>query len=230
MIRLIVRPRAIGPRRQRERRVPLEGGIVARRDRSTSVQDRVEPVELRQPDRRVHVAHPVVVAGLVVAQAGAGRVRGDPGVVSQSTNSVGHLGRAGGDQAAFAGRDHFSGVKREAAQRPALGFADRRAGPGAAQRAGGVFDDGELPLGGQAAHGVEIRRQPELVHGQDRPTGRGDALPRVVDVDVEGVRIDVDQDDIGAGHSDRVGAGDKRERGYQHRVARTDARGDQREM
>jgi hypothetical protein len=97
----------------------------------------------------------------------------------------------------------------------------------------GIFDDRQVVLQGQLLERIHIAGQPAEMHGDDRlqaparPQRRATAPPldlglHLVQVDIQCVRVDIDEHRASADMLDHIGRGAKGHRRCQHRVARAD--------
>ena len=92
-------------------------------------------------------------------------------------------------------------MEREAAGDPER--AARRPAVAGSERAGGIFDERDL-LRHRGLEGLPLDRSPEQVNGHDGARLRGDRRCDRRDVDVERIRVDVDQNGLGAAQLDDV--------------------------
>ena len=93
---------------------------------------------------------------------------------------------------------------------------------GGAERDRAVLDDEAVVAAGDREHALHVDRQPEVVDDRDRARPRGDQALQLIEVDVAGARLGVDEDGLGAARLDRVRHRHVRLRGHQHLVARAE--------
>ena len=204
-----VRPR---PRRLAERRHAvhaLEGLRIGDGRRALAVEEVLELLELRDPDRRLQIRQPVVEADLVVdpLERIAARLRGE------RAHPRGHLRVARQHHAAAAGRDDLVAVERQAAGRAV--DADPPAPVEGAERLGGVLHHGQRLARADLEQRIEVARVAVEVHRQhgahaapgdavDHDAGRG---PRtrasgsrrpVSAIEAPRDRLDIEEDRMGA--------------------------------
>ncbi len=140
-----------------------------------------------------------------------------------------HLGVAGHDHAAFAGRDRLVGVEAEH-RRVGVERADQAAAAGRRQRMRRVLDHAQAAAPGDGEDRRHVGRQAAVVD-RDHRLGLGrDRMLDLVRVDVERRRIDVDQLDVGAEVANDLGSGGEGVRRRDHLVARADAAGFERQV
>ncbi len=94
----------------------------------------------------------------------------------------------------------------------------RRSPPGAADGVGGVFDDPQTAALGQSVERVHVDRQAREMHRHDRPGARGEGRFDLLQVEVAGGELDIDEDRPGAGAHDHVGGGGEGHRRHDHLV------------
>ena len=139
-----------------------------------------------------------------------------PALVAQSADAA-RQGRIAGDyHATFTGRDLLVGVKGKHRRVPHgayLATAGFRA-----QRFAGIFDDQQPMAPGDIEYGRHLRRHPEGVYGNDGAGTRSDRFFNPLGIDVERLRIDIDEHRRGAFVADSIGHCDERERGQDHLV------------
>ncbi|HYK99119.1 MAG TPA: aminotransferase class I/II-fold pyridoxal phosphate-dependent enzyme [Candidatus Acidoferrales bacterium] len=208
--------------------------VVPRGLLAADAEQLVELAELHEADRRLDVGHAVVESELVVLldDHAVGlvplEVRHAHAVRAQLARAVGDRVVLGRDHDALAGRDDLARVERE------HGLVRVRPDPPPlvrlADRGRGVLDHVEAVLLRDRVDGVDVACEADLVDGHDRLGALGDALLDVVRVDVEGARVDLAEDDLGAGVQHRVRRRDEGERRHDDLVTRADARGREREV
>ena len=186
-------PGALVRRVVRERRLdtvdPGQELRVPRRDSVPALQDLVELVELRDPDRRADVVEAVVVAEPRVLQPSA--VVG-AALVPEALQQPPILLVVRGHDAALAGRDLLVRVEGEDGGR-AVG-ADAGSPILRAERLTGVLDQGQpVPLA-ELAQRLELARVAEDVDRDDRAGPRRDRGFHRGRVEIERVRIDIGED------------------------------------
>ena len=142
------------------------------------------------------------------------RIRHVHAVLAQQAES-GIERRVGrGQHAAVAGREELARVKRKAgdvAVRTTHPLPQPvRAANLAAGGAGRILDHAEAMPRGQACDGGQVTRHPQLVHAEDGPRGGRDGGFHLPWVDVERVRVNIDEHRRGAAVPDGVGGGDVR--------------------
>ena len=175
----------------------------------------LEPRELGDPDRAEKIGQPVVEARRRDVEVAA---RHDA-VVAEPANRVGELGLVGRHGPPLAGGDDLARVEREAAHQPER--PARRVAVARAERAGGILDEDDL-LGHGRLQLLPLDRAAEEVHGEHGLRPRRHRSGDAGDVDVERVRIDVDEDGAGAAQLDDVRRRRERVGGNDHLVARAD--------
>ena len=139
----------------------------------------------------------------------------------------------GRDHPAVTGRDDLARMEREAGD-VAVRLADPFPGAVpqnlAANRAGCVLDQYQAVVPRQRHQTLQIARHADLMHRENRPGLRPDHRRDAIDVDVERLRVDVDEDRHGAAVADRVRGGDERMADRDDFVPGTDAGGEQRQV
>ena len=85
-----------------------------------------------------------------------------------------------------------------------------------------VLDHGQAADAGQRGDDIELHRMAGVVDGKDRPGPGRDRRRNPLGIDVQGIRLDVDQDGPGSDVLDHVDRGAKRHRGRDDLVARAD--------
>ncbi len=178
-----------------------------------------ELLELPQPERGLDVGHVVFEAGRedVVAPAPAAVVA-LPGVAAhpveaQHPGTIQQLGVAR-QHAALAGRQVLGGVEAEGDR--VVPRAHQAALVPGGNRVGRVLDDRQARAPRHVPDGIELDRVAGVVDGQNRPGARRDGPGHGDGIDVEGVRLDIDQHGPRAHVLDHVHRGGEGERGGDH--------------
>src|SRR5262249_48710759 len=133
-----------------------------------------------------------------------------------------------GNHATLAGVNDLARVKTEAAEGRIA--ADLAAAVFGADGAGGIFDDRHAVLFRRGIHGIEVRRQPDLVDRYDSLGMRAYGLFDLPGVDVVRQRINVHENRRGTAVAHDVGGGDKRQRRDYYLIAGSYAQRHQRQM
>ena len=186
---------AVGRDRQPDRQL-AEGRVVAGGDRLAAGSVARQLGELDEADRGSEVRHPEIEAEHLELVAGA------HALVPVQAQPIGEAVVVGRDEAALGGRHVLRGIQAEravperarhpAAERCAMGLA-------------GILDhDQAVAIGNRPDH-VHVRDEAEQVDRADRPRPGGDGLLDLRGIDQVRVRLDVDEDRVGAGREDRVG-------------------------
>ena len=94
-----------------------------------------------------------------------------------------------------------------------------------ADRLGGVLDDRQIVPFGDAPDRLHVGALAEQVDRQDGSGARRDLVLDLERIDVEGRRIDIDEDGPGAGAANGAGGGEESEGGQDDLVAGADLQG-----
>ena len=156
----------------------------------------VDPLELRDAERRLHVRQPQVAAELLVQEAS----RLPEAEVAERAQALGEVVVVGQHHPALTRRDQLVGVEAEGAQRPEAAAAPPRRARGRATREvfrpvglGGVLDDRETVPLRELEHGVHVDRVAVDVDGHDRSRARADPRRDLIRIQAPGLRIAVDE-------------------------------------
>lgn len=227
------RPHAGPLRRDLQRLVVAECRIVLRDDPAPPLLHRLQPPELHLPNRRLDVGHVVFEAGrdhLVIPRAAF--LVAFPGVAAhavqaQDARLVDHLRRAGEHPALCRGEilGRVEAERGEIAER-----SDLLPPVGSRYCVGGVLDQVEAALTRQVEQRAHVNRMARIVDWQNRACARRDGLRALLRVDVERVRLDIDQDRRRANMLDDVDRGAEGHRRGDDFVAGADVQRRQREV
>ena len=191
--------------------------------------------QLHQPDRGLHVGHPVVEADLQVALdhrllAGVALRRAHVhAVLAQPPQPGGDVRVRGDDHPALTGGEELARVEGEGGQ--GRRRADRPAPVHRARRAGGVLDHGDAPRLAERPDGVQVGGHAGLVDHDDRPGARRSGAARSSPGPGSAVAASTSAKTGVRPHvADRVRGGDERQRRDHDLVPGADPGGDERQV
>ena len=190
--------------------LPVEGRHVVAR-----VQQLIEPLHLRDPDRRLQVGEPIVEPDAVVLHLPVVR---SAALVALAGNPLRDL-LVGRDQDAALPRRHLL-VRVEGEDRDVARRADLAALPvDGTEGLRRVLDHLQPILGGKIGERRQVDGVAEDVDGQDPRRGVANRGRRGVGIHVEGHRIDVAEDRLGSLVEEGVGRRDEAQRAGDDLVA-----------
>jgi len=197
-----------------------EADDVMVRDAAAVFEEFVEAAELGDAEGGVDFAEAVVVAEALVGEPGLAFAA----LVSEGAAGLGEAFIVGDDHAAFAGGDLFIGVEAEDAS--AAEGADHAFAGASAEAFAGIFDEDDLVFLGELFEFGDAAGVAEDFDADDGLGFGGEGGGEFIEVDVEGFRVDIDEDGFSSDVEDAVGGGDEGEGGGDDFVVGADAGGD----